>query len=70
LEIGPQKISLWRLFDQEIWLDWFDLERESEVPKEVAIGNHRRSERVASDLAMKLLFDFSNVLDMIDVAVR
>ncbi len=70
LEIGSEKISVWRRFDEEIRFNWLDFERESEVPKEIAIGNHRRGERVTSDLAMKLLFNFGNVLDMIDVAVR
>jgi hypothetical protein len=67
LEIGTEKISVWYLFDQKIWFDWFDFEREPEVPKEIAIGNHRRSKRVTSDLAMKLLFNPGNVLDVIDV---
>ena len=70
LEIGAEKTSAWYFFDQKIWFDWFDFEREPEVPKEIAIGNHRRSERVTSDLAMKLLFNSGNVLDVIDVPVR
>ena len=69
LEIRTEKTPLWHLFDQKIWFDWLDFEREAEVPKEIAIGNHRRSERVTSDLAMKLLFNSGNVLDVIDVPV-
>ena len=69
-EIGAEEISVWRLFDQKIWFDWFDFERESEIPKEIAIGNHRRGERVTSDLAMKLLFNRGKVLHVIDVSVR
>ena len=67
LEIGTEKISVWRLLDEKIWFDWFDFERESEVPKEIAIRNHRRGERVTSDLAVKLAFNFGNVLDVVDV---
>ena len=69
LEIRTEKISIWRLFDEKIWFDWLDFERETEVPKEITIGNHRRGERVTSDLAMKLLFNSGNVLDVIDVPV-
>ena len=69
LEIRTEKISIWRLFDQKIWFDWLDFEREAEVPKDIAIGNHRRSERVTSDLAMKLFFNSGNVLDVIDMPV-
>jgi hypothetical protein len=69
LEIRTEQISAWRLFDEKIWFDWFDFERESEVPKEIAIGNHRRAERVTSDLAMKPLFNSGKVLDVIDVPV-
>jgi hypothetical protein len=68
-EISAEEISVWRLFDQKIWFDWFDFERESEVPKKIAVGNHRRGERVTSDLAMKLLFNAGDVLHVIDVAV-
>lgn len=67
LEIRTEKASACYFFDQEIWFDWFDFERESEVPKEIAIGNHRRGQRVTSDLAMKVLFNSGNVLDVIDV---
>src|SRR5438045_9136538 len=67
LEIGNEKTSVWRLLDEKIWFDWFDFERESEVPKEIAIRNHRRGERVTSDLAVKLAFNFGNVLHVVDV---
>ena len=69
LEIRAEKTPLWRLFGEKIWFDWFVFEREPEVPKEIAIGKHRRSERVTSDLAMKLLFNSGNILDVIDVPV-
>lgn len=69
LEIRTEKASAWYFFDQKIWFDWFDLQREPEVAKEITIGNHRRGERVTSDLAMKLLFNSGNVLDVIDVPV-
>ena len=69
LEVRTEKISVWRLLDQEIWFGRFDFQRESEVPKEIAIGNHRRSERVTSDLAMKLLFNSGDILNVIDVSV-
>ena len=69
LEVGAEKISVWCFFDEKIWFDWFDFEREPEVAKEIAIRNHGRGERVTSDLAMKLPFNPRNVLDVIDVPV-
>jgi hypothetical protein len=68
-EIGTEKTSAWRGFNKKIWFDWLNFERESEVPKEIAIGDHGRGERVTSDLGVKLLFDPGNVLDVIDVPV-
>src|SRR4030095_12963983 len=69
LEIGTEKTSAWDFFDQKIWFDWFDFEREPEVVKKIGIRNHRRGERVTSDLAMKLAFNPGNVLNVIDVPV-
>jgi len=69
LELSAEKISVWCFFDKKIWFDWFDFERESEVAKEIWIGNHRRGQRVTSDLGMKLAFNSGNVLDVIDVPV-
>src|SRR5262249_29410224 len=69
LEVGAEKSSVWYFFDEKIWFDWLDFERESEVSKEIAIRNHRRGEQVTSDLAVKLAFNLRNVLDMIDVPV-
>ena len=69
LEIRAEEISIWRLFDKKIWLGWLNFQGEPEVPKEIAIGNHRRGERVTSDLAVKLLFNSGNILDVIDVPV-
>src|SRR6188472_1454827 len=69
LEIGTEKISVCCFFDDKIRFDWFDLQRESEVAKEIAIRNHGRGQRVTSDLGVKLLFNLGDVLDVIDVAV-
>ena len=67
LEVGPEKTSVWGFLNEKIWFDWLDFQREPEVPKKIAIGNHRRGKRVTSDLAMKLLFNSGRVLDVIDV---
>ena len=69
LEVGTEKISVWCFFDEKIWFDWLDFQREPEVAKEIAIRNHRRGERVTSDLTVKLAFNSRNVLDVIDVPV-
>ena len=70
LEVGTEKSSVWCFFDQKIWFDWFDLKREPEVAKEMAIRNHGRSKRMTSDLGVKLAFNLGNVLNVIDVPVR
>jgi len=67
LEVGTEKTSVWCFFDEKIWFDWFDFEREAKVAKEIGIRNHRRGERVTSDIAMKLAFNPRNVLYVIDV---
>ena len=69
LEVRIEKSLAWYFFDEKIWYDWFDFEREPEVAKEIAIRNHRRGERVTSDLGVKLAFDLRNVLYVIDVSV-
>ena len=69
LEICTEKTWAWYLFDQKIWFDWFDFEREPKVAKEIASRNHRRGERVTSDLGVKLAFNLGNVLDVIDVTM-
>ena len=66
-EIRAEKISALRFFDQKIRFHRFDLEREPEVAKKFAIGNHRRGERVTSDWTTKLALDAGNILDVIDV---
>ena len=68
-EVVAEKTSVWCFFDQKIWFDWFDLKREPEVAKEIAIRNHGRSKRVTSDLGVKLAFNSGNVLNVIDVPV-
>src|SRR5437016_12945440 len=69
LEIRTEKSPAWYFFDQKIWFDWLDFQREPEVAKEIAIRNHRRGERVTSDLTVKLAFNPGNVLYVIDVPV-
>jgi hypothetical protein len=69
LEVDAEKTSVWCFFDEKIWFDWFDFEREPEGPKEIAIRNHGRGKRVTSDLGMKLAFNSGKVLDVIDVPV-
>lgn len=69
LEVVAEKTSVWCFFDEKIWFDWFDLEREPEVPKEIAIRDHGRGKRVTSDFGVKLVFNPGNVLDVIDVPV-
>jgi len=69
-EIRAEKISALRFFDQKIRFHRFDLEREPEVTKKFAIGNHRRGERVTPDWTTELALDPGNILDVIDMSMR
>jgi hypothetical protein len=69
LEIGAEKTSVWRFFDEKVRLRRFDLELEPEVAKEFAVGNHGRGERVTPNWTTELPLDPGNILDVIDVPV-
>ena len=68
-EISAEKISFRRFFHEKIRFDWLDFERESEGTEKIAIRNHRRGERVTSDLTAELVFNPGKVLDVIDVSM-
>ena len=70
LEIGAKKISTSRFFDEKIRLRRLDFEFEAKIAKKFPVGNHRRGERVTTDLAAKLALDPGNILDVVDVSVR
>jgi len=69
LEFGAEKISFRRFFHEKIRFYWLDFERESEAAEKIAIRNHRRGERVTSDLTAELVFNPGKVLDVIDVSM-
>ena len=68
-EISAQKISVWRFFDEKIRFHRFDLQREPEVAKKIAIGNHRCRERMTANGTAELAFNFGNILDVINMSV-
>jgi len=69
LHFQTEKFPRRRFFDQEIRWHRIDFELESEAAKKFRIGNHRSSERMATDRAAKPPLDLGNILDVIDVAV-
>ncbi len=69
LEIGAEKISVWRFFDEKIRFRRFDFEFEPKIPKKFPVGNHRCGERVTTNRTTKLLLDPGNILDVIDMPV-
>ena len=69
LEIGAEKISVWRFFDEKIRFGRFDFEFETKIAKKFPFGNHRRGERVTTNRTTKLLLDPGNILDVIDMPV-
>ena len=64
-----EKFSLSRLFNEKIRFNRLDFQLKSKTAKEFAIGNHRRSEPVATDWTIKLSLDPGDILDVIDVSV-
>lgn len=69
LEVRAEKLPSWRFFDEKIRFYGLDFESESEIAKEITIGNHRHRESVTPDLAAELAFNLRNVLNVIDVPV-
>jgi hypothetical protein len=70
LELRAEKISLWSFFDEEIGPGRLDFQFEPEIPEKLAIGDHRLSQGMATDLAIEAAFDFGDILDVVDVTVR
>jgi hypothetical protein len=69
LEIGAEKISVWRFFDEKIRFGRFDFEFKPKIAKKFPVGNHRPGERVTTNWTTKLLLDPGNILDVIDMPV-
>ncbi len=69
LEIGAEKISVWRFFDEKIRFGRFDFEFEPKIAKKFPVGNHRRGERVTTNRTTKLVLNPGNILNVIDMPV-
>jgi len=69
LEIGAEKTSAWSFFDEKIRFHGFDLKREPEAAKEIAIRNYGSGEWVTPDLAAEVALNLRNILNVIDVPV-
>ena len=69
LEIGAEKISVWRFFDEKIRLHGFDFEFEAKIAKKFPVGNHGRGKRVTTNRTTKLPLDSGYILDVVDMPV-
>jgi len=69
VEIGAEKTSAWRLFDEKIRFGRFDFEFEPEIAKKFPVGNHGRGQRMTTNWTTKLLLDPGNILYVIDMSV-
>src|SRR5260370_41888538 len=69
LKFRSYKISSRRFFDEEIRFCWFDFQFKAEVPKKFPVRNHRGGRGMAANLAFEAMFDFCDVLNVVDVAV-
>ena len=65
-----EKFSRWGLLNQKIRLHRLEFQFKTEAPKKLGIGNHRRSLRVTTDLAIKVSLDFCHIGDVIEVPMR
>ena len=65
-----EKFSPWRLLNQKIRLHRLELQFKTEAAKKLGIGNHRRSLRVTTDLAIEVSLDFCHIRDVIEVPMR
>ncbi len=70
LHFQAEKLSRGRFFNEEVRLNRFDFQLKSEAAKKFRIGNHWRGERMTTDLASKPVFNFGDVRDVIEMAVR
>ena len=70
LKFRAKKISGRCFFDEEVRFSRLDFQLETKVPEKLAVGNHRRGFRMATNLTAEPFFDRRNVLNMIDVPVR
>ena len=69
LKFRSEKISSRRFFDQEVRLGRFDFQFKAEVPKKFPVRNHRGGRGMTANLAFEAMFDFCDVLNVVDVAV-
>ena len=69
LKICPEEFALDRFLDEKIRGDRFEVETKTEVPEEIRIRDHGGGIRVTTYRAIKILLNFRNVDDMIDVSV-
>ena len=69
LKFEAEKISSGRFLDQKIGFGGLDFEFKAKTAEKFAIGNHRRSVGMTTNRAIKPLFNFSNVLDVIDMTM-
>src|SRR5207237_10855166 len=69
LKFCSEKIAGRCFLDQEIRFGWLHFQFEAEVPKKLAVRNHRLRRGMTTNRAFKVIFDFGDVLDVIDVAV-
>src|SRR5256885_223750 len=69
LKFCSEKIAGRCFFDKEIRFGWLHFQFETEVPKKLPVRNHRLRRGMTTNRAFKVIFDFGDVLDVIDVAV-
>ena len=70
IHFQAEKFSPWRLLNQKIRLHWLEFQFKTEAPKKFGIGNHRRSLRVTTDLAIEAPLNFCRIRDVIEVPMR
>src|SRR5438477_8718009 len=70
LKFHSEKNSSRCFFDKKVWFGGLNFQFKAEASKKLPIRNHRRGQRMATDLAIEAAFDLGDVLDVIDVTMR
>lgn len=69
-ELESEEVAPRRRFDQEIGFNRLDLELEPKATEEFRVGDHGCGLGMTTDSAVEPPFDFRNVRDVIEVAMR
>ena len=69
LKLCPEEFAFRGFLDEKIGRNRFQVEAKPDVPEEIRIRDHRRGVRVATYWTIKVLLNFRDIDNVIDVSV-